>query len=61
MLLLDDVLLELDPDRRARFVETLPDYEQAFFTFLPDEQYARFTGSSSLTFRVREGTLHAED
>ncbi|MFW6288854.1 MAG: DNA replication/repair protein RecF, partial [Spirochaetota bacterium] len=38
VLLLDDVLLELDPTRRARFVDALPEYEQAFFTFLPDEQ-----------------------
>lgn len=56
-LLLDDVLLELDPDRRNRFVEALPEYEQAFFTFLPDEQYARFRRDSTRTYRVKEGSI----
>ncbi|TVQ26601.1 MAG: DNA replication/repair protein RecF [Spirochaetaceae bacterium] len=57
VLLLDDVLLELDPDRRARFVDALPDYEQAVFTFLPDEQYARFRKQSTRTYRVEAGVL----
>jgi DNA replication and repair protein RecF len=57
VLLLDDVLLELDPHRRQRFVESLPEYEQAFFTFLPDEQYARFRNESTRLYRVREGTI----
>lgn len=39
VLLLDDVLLELDSERRKRFLAQLPEYEQAFFTFLPDEKY----------------------
>ena len=60
VLLLDDVLLELDPRRRARFMEVLPEYEQAFFTFLPDEQYARFRGDSTLTYRVDGGKLNEE-
>ena len=59
VLLLDDVLLELDPARRARFVNALPDYEQAFFTFLPDEQYARFRSDSTCTYHVSAGTLSA--
>jgi len=33
--LLDDVLLELDPEKRKRIMELLPGYDQAFFTFLP--------------------------
>lgn len=57
VLLLDDVLLELDPLRRGRFVETLPDYEQAFFTFLPDEQYARFRRDSTRMYSVRAGEI----
>jgi len=57
VLLLDDVLLELDPVRRGRFVETLPDYEQAFFTFLPDEQYARFRRDSTKTYTVKAGEI----
>ncbi len=57
LLLLDDVLLELDPERRGRFVDALPEYEQAFFTFLPDEQYARFRRDSTKTYRVEGGVL----
>lgn len=57
VLLLDDVLLELDPVRRGRFVDALPDYEQAFFTFLPDEQYARFRRDTTRTYRVEAGRI----
>ncbi len=39
VLLLDDVLLELDPGRKRAFVDRFPDYEQAFFTFLPGENH----------------------
>ncbi len=60
VLLLDDVLLELDPRRRARFVDALPDYDQAFFTFLPDEQDSRFRGESTLIYRVDGGRLSAQ-
>ena len=58
VLLLDDVLLELDPARRARFVEALPEYEQAFFTFLPDEQYARFRRETTRAYTVHAGTIN---
>ena len=37
VLLLDDVLLEMDLQKRRRFLDALPDYSQAFYTFLPDE------------------------
>jgi DNA replication and repair protein RecF len=42
IILLDDVLLELDPGRRAGFLNLLMDYEQAFFTFLPDSNYKNY-------------------
>jgi DNA replication and repair protein RecF len=41
LLLLDDVLLELDTERRSRVLARLPDYEQAFFTFLPGYELGR--------------------
>jgi DNA replication and repair protein RecF len=46
ILLLDDVLLELDSERRKRFLAQLPEYEQAFFTFLPDEKYLELAGTT---------------
>lgn len=49
ILLLDDVLLELDGERRKRFLAQLPEYEQAFFTFLPDEKYLELADSTGAT------------
>jgi len=57
VLLLDDVLLELDPTRRRRFLEELPAYDQAFFTFLPDERFAEYRKSETLIYRVADGTI----
>lgn len=39
ILLIDDVLLELDSEKRALVLEELKDYSQAFYTFLPNERY----------------------
>ena len=59
VLLLDDVLLELDPLRRGRFLDALPAYEQAFFTFLPDERFTEYQGERTLIYRVAGGTIEA--
>jgi DNA replication and repair protein RecF len=37
--LIDDVLLELDSQKRSRYLSYLGHYNQAFFTFLPEEKY----------------------
>ncbi len=55
LLLLDDVLLELDPEKRRRFIEVLPEYDQAFFTFLPDERYDRYRRGDTVVYRVASG------
>ncbi|KGE71923.1 DNA replication/repair protein RecF [Spirochaeta lutea] len=58
ILLIDDVLLELDPERRRRFIEVLPEFEQAFYTFLPDEHIIRrIEGDSTVGFRVENGSF----
>jgi DNA replication and repair protein RecF len=57
VLLLDDVLLELDLERRKRFLASLPGYEQAFFTFLPDEPYREYQKPGTLILRVESGIL----
>jgi len=59
VLLLDDVLLELDPIRRRRFLETLPESEQSFFTFLPDEQYRNWQTDSTRIYHVANGAIIA--
>jgi DNA replication and repair protein RecF len=55
VLLLDDVLLELDPERRKRFFETIPESSQAVFTFLPGERWEDYRSSSVLVYRVADG------
>ena len=58
LLLLDDVMLELDPLRRARFFESLPEYDQAIFTFLPDEQFSSLRKSDTLVYTVVDGAVY---
>jgi DNA replication and repair protein RecF len=56
VLLLDDVLLELDPEKRKNFFNILPNYSQAFYTFLPGEQYEHYI-TNTLVYTVKNGTL----
>lgn len=55
VLLLDDVLLELDPEKRRRFVAKLPESDQSFFTFLPGEPFSAYADSSTLVYWVKDG------
>lgn len=57
ILLLDDVLLELDPVRRERFVERLPPSEQRIFTFLPGEPYDAYRDGETLVYYVENGGI----
>ena len=57
VLLLDDVLLELDKNKRQKFLSIMPEYEQAFFTFLPGESYNSFQESDTITYNVSSGRL----
>ena len=57
ILLLDDVLLELDPEKRRRFMERLPSHEQAFFTFLPGEPYETYADEETMVYWVSDGRL----
>ncbi|HUX43023.1 MAG TPA: DNA replication and repair protein RecF [Rectinemataceae bacterium] len=61
LLLLDDVLLELDPDRRKRFFSTLPPSSQAIFTFLPGEDWEGYRLDGSLVYRVVDGRFTHQD
>ncbi len=57
VLLLDDVLLELDGEKRARFVGRLPRSEQRIFTFLPGEPYRDYLSEDTLVYAVSDGTF----
>jgi DNA replication and repair protein RecF len=57
ILLLDDVLLEMDGEKRRRFLSVLPAYDQAFYTFLPDEPYQRYQKEDTLIYKVEAGKV----
>jgi DNA replication and repair protein RecF len=57
VLLLDDVLLEMDGEKRRRFLSVMPEYDQAFFTFLPEEPFERYRKSDTLIYRVENGNF----
>ena len=61
ILLLDDVLLELDMERRGRFLENSGGFSQAFFTFLPGETYFREHGYRGNIFTVDKGCITADE
>jgi DNA replication and repair protein RecF len=60
ILLLDDVLLEMDPARRRRFISLFPPYEQAFFTFLPDERFSAYQKNATLVYQVCGGRFQKD-
>ena len=55
VLLMDDVLLELDPDKRQSVTALLPSYDQLFCTFLPGEPYERYKRSTTRVYRIEKG------
>ncbi|MDR1238776.1 MAG: DNA replication and repair protein RecF [Treponema sp.] len=59
VLLLDDVLLEMDGEKRRRFLSVMPEYDQAFFTFLPEEPFENYRKSGALIYTVYEGCIRA--
>jgi DNA replication and repair protein RecF len=57
ILLLDDVLLEMDGEKRKKFLSIMPCYDQAFYTFLPEEPFDRYRKSDTIVYYVKEGYL----
>ena len=60
ILLMDDVLLELDPDKRQKVTTFLPEYDQLFCTFLPGEPYERYKKSTTKIFEIEGGKWHEQ-
>lgn len=58
VLLMDDVLLELDPAKREKITALLPAYDQLFCTFLPEEPYRRYMKSGTRVYEVHEGQIY---
>ena len=57
--LLDDVLLEMDGEKRRKFLSVMPAYDQAFYTFLPEEPYKHYCShpEETLVYNVENGQL----
>lgn len=60
ILLVDDVLLELDPEKRGKVISYLNNYSQAFYTFLPFERYFE-NKKDALYYKVEKGEFINED
>lgn len=61
IMLVDDVMLELDSEKRMKCLSAFGKYSQIFFTFLPDEKYFSEEDSSSFRkFIVNGGSLYEE-
>ncbi len=56
ILLMDDVMLELDPEKREIFTSLLPEYDQLICTFLPGEIYNKFKREKTKVYEISEGS-----
>ena len=57
VLLVDDVLLELDGEKRRKFLSVMPEYEQAFYTFLPGEPFEKYRKSDTVVYHMESGKV----
>ena len=55
---MDDVLLELDPDKRQKLTAMLPAYDQLFCTFLPGEPYERYMHDTTKIYNIKDGAWY---
>ena len=55
VLLMDDVMLELDPLKRQRLTAMLPEYDQLFCTFLPGEPYQNYKREKTKVYQIKDG------
>lgn len=55
VLLMDDVLLELDPEKRQKFTALLPEYDQLFCTFLIGEPYKNYKKQDTAVYSIKNG------
>ena len=60
VLLMDDVLLELDPEKRQKVTSLLPEYDQLFCTFLNGEPYSNYKRMDTIVYKIKSGTWEKE-
>ncbi|MCF0243118.1 MAG: DNA replication/repair protein RecF [Treponema sp.] len=61
VLLMDDVLLELDPAKRTKLTALLPEYDQLFCTFLPGEPYENYMKETTKIFDIEKGEWYGRN
>ena len=62
LILVDDVLLELDHQKRESFLHLIETYCQAFYTFLPEEHYfSALAEEGALVYTVEGGRFRADE
>lgn len=57
IILMDDVMLELDNEKKQKFMSFLPDYKQLFCTFLQGEIIEDYKSANTKIFYVEDGKL----
>ena len=55
VLLMDDVMLEIDPLKRQKITSLLPEYDQLFCTFLPGEPYENYKRETTKIYKIKDG------
>lgn len=58
IILLDDVILEVDGEKRCRFLNELDFYEQIFYAFLPEENYKDYIKKETTILFVDRGKVY---
>ena len=60
VILMDDVLLELDPQKRTKLTSFLPEYDQLFCTFLPGEPYQNYMHETTKVYNITSGEWNVQ-
>lgn len=55
VLLMDDVMLEIDPLKRQKITSLLPEYDQLFCTFLLGEPYENYKRETTKIYKIKDG------
>lgn len=58
IILMDDVILELDIDKRNKFMSLFPEYEQLVCTFLQGEPFNNYKKEKTKIFFIENGILN---
>lgn len=58
IILMDDVILEVDGEKRSRFLKYIDFHEQIFYAFLPEENYKEYMKDETTILFVDKGKVY---